>query len=245
MKLLIVTLLFPLICFSQRVYTFDYLTSYDIYFYNDSTTVKKEVFVLTNSQDNDYYITYSQTDSLNSHFVFKDFNGIYSDAVVRTSDIKNSDKYNLECIVVNPYYNAYKYRVKQYDFSKLKDTIVNGKGYKQYQYKSNKPKREKRQKLATNYYIIDTSTPSHLPFFEFPTAYEDWKLDRNFPNGIIKELYKKNSDGRIIMRRVLTNQTFLKTSLTVPADCDYISHPPGKINVRQVLYEHGSSINNN
>ncbi|MCK7588958.1 hypothetical protein M0G43_00070 [Subsaxibacter sp. CAU 1640] len=220
-----IALLTPMLCISQKIYSFDYLTEYNFYLYKDSTVTKKQISVLTNSKDNSYLVSYSKTDSLNSTVLFRHMDKVYSKESFRTSQLEKAQTILLNCELIYRSPNPYKFRTKQYDFTILKDTLLDGKNYKHYQFKSNNPKREKRKKLATNYYIIDTETSFHLPILEFPTAYEEWKSNQSLPNGMIQELYQRNIDGKVIMKLKRINYKHVDIQLEIPKECEHVLEP--------------------
>lgn len=219
------------ICFSQKQYDFDYLIEYELNLYKDSIKIKNHPFkksnkkihryYLTNSKNNDYLAIITEKDSLNYRMVFKDNNGIYSDVIFLKSDFNKAEFINIKCESINRYNNLYKYQTKNYDFFILKDTIINNKTYATYKLSSIKPKRLKRKKLATEYYIIDKSTDFHLPILNFSTAYEEWKLNKNLPNGILIKRYLINYFGKLDSDENLVNYSKIDKKIIIQNECDY------------------------
>lgn len=104
----------------------------------------------------------------------------------------------------------------------MKYALMNGEYHPFYILKSIDPKREKRKRLPVFYYYIENNTEFHLPILSHSTAYEEWELERNIPNGIAKEMfyldYKKIEKKDIY---VLRNISKIDKVFIVPKECDY------------------------
>lgn len=226
---LIIFLLTSVFCFSQKQYEFDYLVDYELTIYGDSTnsrnnpikekTIKR--FFLTNSKKNNYLAVVTELDSLNYQMDFKDENGLSFNVIFLKSDLNKAEFINIDCQYVRKYNNLNKFRIKEYDFFNINDTIINGNEYERYKLTSIKPKKKKRKKLATEYYIIDNETEFHLPIFYFPTAYEEWKSKKNVPNGIFKERYLIDINGNINLKEKLINYSKIDKKIVIRNECDY------------------------
>jgi len=215
-------LLISIPSFGQKKYLFDYMMEYD-FKYTDTSKVRKE-YILTNSKDNSYILKVYEKDSLNFKLDFLDFNGIHSNAVLDKNSFIKSEFITFNCGIVHEHHDSYKYLTKKYDFINKPDTLVDGEHYSQYIFKCNKPKREKRKKLGTLHFIVENNTSFHLPILYLynSIAYEEWKLERNIPNGIPKEIF---------MEAYLKKEYYLSSKLKqfakinkcaiIPAECDY------------------------
>lgn len=219
------------LCFSQQQYAFDYLLEYEVRYYKDAIasinhntrkhdkTFKK--YYLTNSKENNYSAVITELDSLHYNMFFKDENGISAMVNFLKTDLNNAEFIAIDCAGVNAYRNDYKHRTKDYDFFKLKDTVINEKTYHRIKLASLNPKKAKRQKLASKFYIIDKETSFHLPVLTHATAYEEWKLERNFPNGLIYQNYLINHDGRLSGTETLISYRKIDKKILIAEDCDY------------------------
>ena len=232
MKLLLTTfLLISTICFSQKQYEFDYLIEYELTIYKDSIKIKNRPFrekdktlkkyYLTNSKSNNYSAVITESDSLNYKMIFKDEDGIYSNIIILKSDLNNAEFINIDCEFVVSYQNAFKHKTKYYDFFKLNDTVVNGKTYSKFKLESIKPKRTKREQLGTEFYIIDKETSFHLPVLDFSIAYEEWKKEKNLPNGIYTEKYFIDYYGSLDSKEKLIHHWKIDKKIVINNDCDY------------------------
>ncbi|QOD61684.1 hypothetical protein H9I45_04335 [Polaribacter haliotis] len=232
MKLLITTfLLISTYCFSQKQYEFDYLLEYEITFYKDSIKIKNRKFrkedktikkyYLTNSKKNNYSAVITELDSLNYKMIFKDENGIYSNVTFLKSDLNKAEFINIDCKNVSRYENPFKYQTKNYDFFKLNDTVISEKTFWMYKLESIKPKKVKRKKLGTEYYILDKGTSFHLPILNFSTAYEEWKKEGNLPNGIFQQKYFIDYYGQLDSKEELINYWKTDKKIVINNDCDY------------------------
>jgi len=228
---LVVFFLFSTFCYSQKEYKFDYLIEYDFTLYKDSVKIKNRPFrkedktikkyYLTNSKNNDFTAIITEQDSLNYEMIFKDENGIYINLTFLKSDLNKAKLINIECKHVNRFSNPYKYQIKNYNFIILSDTIFNGKSYSQYMLASIKTKRVKRKKIGTEFFIIDKKTRFHLPILRFSTAYEEWKSNKNLPNGIFFERYFIDYYGDLDWREKLVGFWKIDKKIIIQEDCDY------------------------
>jgi hypothetical protein len=141
-----------LFSYGQKKYSFDYAIQYNFQL-NDSSKVQTQLF-LTNSKDNSYVLKVSEKDSLNFTLYFNDQNGISSIHYISKKDFSAADSIALDCKFVHRFGNPFKYQTKNYDFVNQKDTLINDSRCSMYIMKSNKPKREKKKKLATAHLLL-------------------------------------------------------------------------------------------
>ncbi|NMH87616.1 hypothetical protein [Flavivirga algicola] len=227
----IIFFLLSTVCFSQKQYSFDYIIEYELTLYKDSVKIKNRFFrerdkkvkkyYLTNSKKNNYTAVLTELDGLNYKMEFKDQNGIHSNVVILKSDLKKAEFLNIECKSITRYRNPFKYQTKNYDFFKLNDTIINGKSYSLHKLASIKPKRSKRKKLGTEFYIIDKETSFHSPILNFSTAYEEWKTKGNPFMGIFFEKYFIDYFGNLDSKEKLINYWKIDKKIIINNDCDY------------------------
>lgn len=223
MKKLITSILIILtsFCFAQEKYAFDYSIETEITFYKEDS-IKKKVVYLTNSKDNSYFAEITSKDSLNYRIVFRHHDKLYSDVLISKSGLKKAEFINISCDAITFKKNKYKSATKRYDFFNLEDTLINQKEYAAYKLKSilSLKKRTKRG-AGTNLYIIDRSTSFHLPILTNPTAYEEWKLHNNIPNGLFIEKKHINVTEEEHSSEKLISHTKIDKKIVIPEDCDY------------------------
>lgn len=235
MKLLLTTfLLIPIICFSQKQYEFDYLIEYETTFFKDCCEIENPAYneknktlttyYLTNSKKNNYTAVITELDSLNFKMIFKDEDGIYSNIKVLKSDLNKAEFINIKCESIKRRINPFKYKTEYYSFFKLDDTLLNGKSYSKFKLEAINPKRARRQKIGTEFYIIDKETSFHLPLLNFSTAYEEWKKERSLPNGLFIEKYFINYKGDLITNEKLINYLKIDKKIVINDDCDKLNH---------------------
>ncbi len=189
--------------FGQKKYSFDYALVYDFQL-NEKSKVEQRI-LLTNSKDNSYFLEVTEKDSLNYTLTFLDRNGYYSKTVVGKSGFFKAETINAECESVLNYKNPYKYQVENYDYHPLKDTLIDGANYSRYFFKSNNPKKEKRRRFATLFFVIENNTTFHQPVLLHSTSYEEWKLEKNIPNGIPKLFYFTSYNTKKILSKYTLN----------------------------------------
>ncbi|PWA05090.1 hypothetical protein DB895_08670 [Flavobacterium psychrotolerans] len=189
--------------------------------YTDTSKVSK-AYILTNSKDNSYTLTMHEKDSLNFKLYFSDLNGILSRTTLDKGSFFKAESITLNCGIVSGYYNPFKGQTKKYNFINKPDTLIDGEYYPHYILKWNNPKRERRKKFGTAHFIIEKNTSFHLPLLDYPTAYEEWKLERNIPNGIPKEMFMEEYLKKKYSRSYKLKQ-FAKINkyVIIPAECDY------------------------
>jgi hypothetical protein len=197
MKKLLILLFLSQTIYAQKTYKFDYILEYK-----------------------------NKIDSLNNMFEFFVKEGFKRPMVHETVNRKillETKLITIDCIAIS--YNSeypFKYKVKEYYFENLKDTIIDKIPYYHYVIKSNKPlKYQKRKNIAQSHFIVDKNSPSFLPFFKHPTIYEEWKTDmKAIPNGIIKIKYNTNWENKITDKWILEKITPIEKELIIPEDCD-------------------------
>ena len=63
------------------------------------------------------------------------------------------------------------------------------------EYFKKKKKKIIRKRIGSTLYIIDKSTNFHLPVFEHPTAYQEWKTKKVIPFGLSQKKILFNYKG--------------------------------------------------
>jgi hypothetical protein len=224
MKKLLILLFLSQAIYAQKTYKFDYILEYKNKI--DSTKLISNPTYYVNSKENSYQVLTYKTDSLNNMFEFFVKEGFKRPMVHETVNRKillETKLITIDCIAIS--YNSeypFKYKVKEYYFENLKDTIIDKIPYYHYVIKSNKPlKYQKRKNIAQSHFIVDKNSPSFLPFFKHPTIYEEWKTDmKAIPNGIIKIKYNTNWENKITDKWILEKITPIEKELIIPEDCD-------------------------
>ena len=209
-----------LFSFGQKKYSFDYAIQYNFQM-TDTSKVQKQIF-LTNSKDNSYVLRVMEKDSINYKLFFLDQNGVTSTTYLSKKDFLDAEIISLKCDFVSRYRNPFKYQTDNYDFINQKDTLINNISYSMYIIKSNKPKREKRKRLGTLHFVVEKNTDFHLPILLEVTPYEEWKKERNIPNGIPKQFYFTNylNNTKTFIYNLVD---FVKINrfVIIPDECDY------------------------
>jgi len=221
------------VSYAQKVCEFDYAFEYKETYFKDSIPIKKRVFhekdttvdryYLTNSRQNHYVAIIMDSDSLHYTLNFKDENGIAFVADYLKTDLQNADTIKVKCEHVAPYNNPYKKLIKDYAFTRNKDTLINGTLYEAYQLASYNQKKIKKHKIGVQHTIIARDSIDYLPIFNYSTAYEEWKSERVLPPGLIIERYFIDYYGQLHSRERLTQYYRTRKKLVIDKDCDYTS----------------------
>lgn len=219
------------LCFAQKDYTFDYRLEYQQTFFKDSIPIKNRPFYtqdsiatvtyLTNSKDNSYHGVLTAPDSLHYLFNFKDENGLLFEVSFIKEEFDQAVAIKIPCEFVRSYRNAHTYQTKHYDFSRAKDTLIDGLQYQYYTLAANNLRRAKKKKTGTLLYIIAPETSFHLPLLTYATAFEEWKTNQNLPNGIFfRKYFIDYYDRKDTQWKLLSNQK-IDLKLHIDAACDY------------------------
>ena len=220
--LLFLIVLISIPSYSQKKYLFDYMMEYD-FKYTDTSRVRKKI-VLTNSKDNSYILTVSEKDSLNFQLDFLDINGIRTIVYLDKKSFIKAESISIKCDFVWVSDCISNFKPKKNRFINKSDTLVDSEYYPHYILKSNNPKREKRKKLGTRHFIIEKNTPFHLPILNLltPMDYNEWKLEKNIPNGILKEMFLETyRTNKCLNFYKLKQFAKINKYLVVPEECDY------------------------
>ncbi len=173
---------------AQMTFELDYLLEYESFeIGKEETKLKESFFIATNSKNNNYYLEVKNLDTLKFKLNFMAHDSMRFNFVLRKNDFFNSDSIEIVLPDKAKFSNTVKFRIQNHDFINLRDTIIQESPYKQYIFKNIDPKKAKKAKSYTYKYIIERGTEFHLPVLVHPTAYEDWKVNRNIPNGIFRE----------------------------------------------------------
>lgn len=215
--------------YSQKLYDFDHIMEYDVnLFYKKPVKVKNQHsrvshqnmnrYYLINSKQNEYFAVIFEKDSLNYQLNFYDHKSkIHANAIVLKPDLNDADLIDMNCRyvlgVTNPLKND------DYDFTRVKDTLLNNESFIQYKYSFRNKKKAKRKKIGTYYFIIETTSNFELPIFTHLNLFEKWLLNGKIPIGLIKEIYYIDYYGKLRYTEKLNN--FIKTDkkMYIPKSC--------------------------
>lgn len=217
MKKLLIPLL--LLCFvigfAQTTYHFDRMLTYQ---HTDHLNPKKnnEIVYLTNSADNSYFIRLDQLKNGNYKLYFRHYDYTSTKMQVSKMALKNGD-FRANCDSTYVYQNPFKYQTKNHDFTSVKDTTINSTAYKYYSISHKNPKKAKRKKAGRLMYVVDT-TYQNLPVFILDTPYEEWKLERNVPNGVLQEYHFYDYKKEHAITEALISYEIVHKTLFIP-DC--------------------------
>lgn len=184
---------------------------------NDSTSI-----YFINSKNNSYVLSLIEKDSLNLSLNLKDHEGLLVTSLVNKKLLYEAETISNTCESVLRYSNTYKYQTKNYYFENLRDTVVKDVSYKHYVIRSNRSFNIQEKKQILKYhYIVKKEDSSHLPFLIHPTPYEEWKQEKNIPNGQLYMFYCENLKGEISNKLTLKNSRKTDKYFTIPEECDY------------------------
>lgn len=182
-------------------YIFDYQLDYLIINHNDTTKNKAITFYI-NSKDNDFYATRKFKDNKNFLLNFIDYKGKYSEREIENVKTDSAQQLKIGPLTYSMYANPYKYQVRNYDFFRLSDTLIEDIKCQKILLRSTRPKIEKKKKLWREEYVIDTSK-NFMPLLPFSTAFEIWKSRKNIPNGLVIRKLHYNEEGNLIFTEIL------------------------------------------
>lgn len=214
-------LLFQL-SFSQKKFHLDYALEFDITRYPDKTQKLTNYYYFYNSTNNGYLMYLREKDSLNFEISFTDREKLYLISKMNKADFFKAETIENPCESVRKSDNPFKFQVDNYEFVNLTDTIINNTSYYHYYIKSTRSlKYQKRKKIAAIHYIVDKNSPEFQPFLIAQTCYEEWKKERNIPNGSPFIIYHVNVKGAITFKMQLKSLVKINKYLAVSEECDY------------------------
>lgn len=205
-------------CFAQTEYPFDHFLVYQFESHSDST-IYKRVYYFTNSKDNSYYAELEELDSLHFKVLLVEQDRLRMDVSLKKSDVYNASNLVISCKSNWGGKNHFKFRTREYAYSKTTDTLYDGSHLKQYKLTHTAPRKRKTRHIGSNLYIIKDSTDFHLPLLIHPTAFEEWKEEKNIPNGIFKEKIFYNYKNEIQYKYILEAYYPLEKIISVNKEC--------------------------
>jgi len=216
MKLLLLTFVtLSTLCSAQKKYSFDYYIEYEKTWSNlKKDSVKQQIVYLTNSKNNNYFAKIKAIDNLNLLITLRVHDKLYAKKKIKKSEFVKSKIINFSYSNRHKNINRHKSATKRYDFFSLKDTLYNNKQCDVYILKSLlKQKKRIRKGAGNNIYYVDRSTKFHLPILIHPTAYEEWKLEKNIPNGIYLEKKHFSPTGEEFSSEKLVSKIIIKKQI--------------------------------
>ena len=143
-------------------------------------------------------------------------------AKMNKKDFYNAETISNNCEQTLKYISLGKEKTADYSFFNLKDTIIADTVHYHYVLKSNKSlKYQKRKKIVSAHFIVDKFSPDFDPFLYQSVMYEEWKINKNIPNGCPKLIYFINYDGTTDSKLRLVKAVKIDKYLTIPDECDY------------------------
>lgn len=195
---------------AQDVYSFDLCLEYEVLHHDKpAANTRKKYYV--NSVDNQYHIVNLASDTMRYNLYFIHYDKKWSRG-------KNTYKSNAvlsfsETFVAG---NPYKYQRKNYAFSPIGDTVLNGQKLKYVRFYSTKPKKIKRKKLYSAIMFFEPG-PSK-PLVWHSTAMEIWLTRGGIPNGILVEqhMYDENNVHRTTHKLIAKTQVKMAVQMPAP-----------------------------
>lgn len=218
-KLIVVVSLFSTtFLYSQKTFEFDYVAEYQ-----ERADLHRSIiatgYKFFNSKDNSYMLSITE-DTENIHMWLNLKSGqIYYDKISREDFFVEA--ISLKCPKTWFKNNSSYESLKDYEVSKLPDTIINTNKYNCFVVKPlNKMEIEQKKQLP-EYYIVDGNNVFQFPVLN-PTGllYRKWKKDNSsIPNGIIKESFIKK-EGGYEPEIHLVQYTQVKKIILIDMDCN-------------------------
>lgn len=203
---------------AQTEYHFDHFLEYRYKNFTDSDSNKK-VYYFTNSKNNSYYAQFEEMDSLHFKVVLVEQDRLRMEVTLKKSDVYEAANLSISCLSTWDMRNPFKFRTREYAFSKITDTLYDGVFLRQYRLIRTAPRTRKTKHVGSNQYIIKDSTDFHLPLLIHPTAFEEWKEEKNIPNGIFQEKIFYNHDNEIQYKYILQAYHPINKSVIVNENC--------------------------
>lgn len=211
------------LAYSQKKYHLDFALEFDVKINTHKSKKDSTWFYMINSKANNFILFVNEKNEKNYNLVFSDREGLFVNSLVEKDLFFKAETINNECESVRKSTNPHKFQVDNYEFINLKDTLINNVSYFHYIIKTNRGlKYQKKKKIVTIHFIVDKNSPDFSPFLLEPTCYEEWKKERNIPNGKPFIIFHENFKGKITFKMQLKNAVKIDRFFTVPDECDYI-----------------------
>lgn len=179
---------------------------------------RMERYYMVNSQQNEYFALIFEKDSLNYHlYLFDHKRKVNANAVALKSDLNDADLIDMNC--KNIFSTMDSLKSEDYDFSQLKDTLINDESFFHYKYSFRNKKKAKRKKIGTYYFVIDKSSNFDLPFFRQLNLFEKWVSNKKMPMGLIKEIYYIDYYGKLRFTEKLIDFISTEKKIYIPKSC--------------------------
>jgi hypothetical protein len=196
MKLL--TYLFCLLAlhtlYSQQVYKFDCEVRYQ--YQSKLKNLNDSRIYLINSKDNSYYAIKIAIRKNRYKLILMDYDGLTAQQIFKTEELEKS-AVTIALFNAFSYSNPYKYQINNYDFEKHDDSLIDGKQLKIIYLVSTNDQLKRNKNIGHYKYLVDPSF-EFLPMLEFSTAYEIWKVRKNYPNGLLTQFFMYNAKNEIV-----------------------------------------------
>lgn len=216
--LLFLCLLFSLVSFGQKKYSFDYSIEYDFQ-YDESSKVEKKIF-LTNSNDNSYFLVVTAVDSGYVNLDFYDENGIRSLSSMKNQAFQKADNITLKCEFVRHQNEKGKHNYDRYVFSVNQDTVIDNVKFKKHNLRYSSKRDSKKYDKASTNYIVEPNTDFHKSMLVFSSSFDVILRNDSMQNGIAKEIFTTNySQNKKIFIFKLNHYSKIEKFLTIPKEC--------------------------
>ncbi|TRW24330.1 hypothetical protein FMM05_10895 [Flavobacterium zepuense] len=197
--LLLITLLFISFTSYCQTYTFDYMVEYS--YKNFTDTVKKStksrastLYCFINSKSNVCYMNVHESKG-KTHMQPTLETGKFYLSSMPTED------FFVEGISMKCPYSGFippsDKKPKDFEFIAKADTMINTQPFKHYVLKPINEKKFKKGEINIEHYIIDNSLDFQIPILSGQSlSYKFWENGAKLPNGILKEVFGINAEGK-------------------------------------------------
>ena len=178
------------------------------------------MYYYTNSRDNSYYAILEVKGRRHFFVYLIEQDQLNMKVRVKQKDVFKAENLVIQCISSHVNKNDFKFRTREYEFTNTLDTIIGNTSLQHYKLLYTAGHEEKvTNRIGTNHYIIEDSTEFHLPILTHPTAYEEWKEERNIPNGIYREKIFYNYKNEVQYKYILNGYYPIDKSSSLTKQC--------------------------
>ena len=207
---------------AQTTYSFDKLLIYSSCNSNDTLNVK-QLSILTNSNDNSYFVELWEKDSVTFSMNFWDYDRLNFFTEIKKSVFLKSESMITNCDGINSWTEDqakknYKKRIRRLKMFQLQDTIIDSISYKYYRVRDNK-RWMKRKDYSYRYYVLDDFLSSLSPIFITPSDYSLWKHANLLNKGVIREFGIFDDKENVFYKRKLDSIIEIDKKVVVPDEC--------------------------
>lgn len=182
----------------------------------------RNIFLLTNSQDDSYQCEITEEDESNYSMYFVSTDDFSSDSIIDKNEFLKAESIVLLCTSVMKQ-KSKAIDTKRFKYTILSDTIISGKSYPRYAMQYVKSRKNKKFDKGVAQCIVERNTEFYKPTSLISRAFDIRLNSEGVPLGIAKEVLFKSYKARDFDYKFMLKQFVkIKKYIIIPEQCDDI-----------------------